>query len=240
MFKLLSPKAIKDAKTNDFERAKEMENYMTEKTLELNEFKRKTEEQKRSILEDFVTFARKIAHQKQELQRENDTKEEKRQKSFDSLARLSLGAENNYRLAQEIEDKTNQREDKLNDREERLNNRENKLDGRENMLSDRASNLSVRDSKLKDAENDLEDRKISVDLDITRREKKIEHHEERIEERLGELSLAAQANEKTAELLKDKESKFKKEMADEYRLLKDRRETLDRGFEELRLKQNHG
>lgn len=234
---LLDKKEIKKIKDDELARAQKINEYMSAKTRELNDFKKEHEDKKKAILSDFVAFAQGIARQKSGLESGLSTTEERKLTAFNSLASLSVNAEGKYELAKKIESTFSLREEKLGKREVKLEERIKVIDERENMLNGRASSLSARSQVVQVEEDRLEIKKIQANTDILEREKKIKRQEQVIDDRLIDLNLAAQANKKTAELLEERERQINEDLRIEKIQLKDGREALARGFEELRNKQ---
>lgn len=235
--KLLSKSDIKKTKSDGLERVREINEYVSKKNKELNDLKIKFDERKKIILTDFVVFAEKITQDKNKLESTLSSTEEKKDFALHSLATISVDANEKYEQAKDSRERVAKIQIDLEVREKNVNNKSSELRDREHMLNTLAADVSERSLIARLDERDIELLKVKTNIEFTAREKKIKSDEESIMNRLGELGMAAQANKKTAQLLKEREKQFEEEMRIEKIKLKDGRETLERAFQELRSKQ---
>lgn len=235
--KILSKKEVKSVKNTELDKVKVISDYISRRTKELNIFKLDIQKQKQVILEEFLRFQEDLLQRKDEIQNSVSSLETKRDMAFNALSRLSFEAEDKFRLAKEIENKTSIKEQNISQREAKIETRNNEIDEREQILNTRALSLSKRSEVIAREEGELENLKIKNNTEFITRESKVKRQEQSISERLNELSLSAQANVKTAELLKEREKEFEEYMKKEKALLADGRETLARAFANLKSKQ---
>lgn len=237
--RLLSTNEVKKASQKQTDRGREIDKHITKKTRELNEFRDRYEKEKKKILDDFVAFAEDITGRKTQLEGRFASLEAKKGQAFKSLSDLSARAEKRFGEAQAIEATFDVREHNLEAREAKLNEDRKKTDERESNLNTLAEDLSAERKRLDKYDDDLQSRANKIAANLQERENVVGKKEEQVEKRLEELNLSIEANNSTAKLLELREKEFEKYKEEQEKLLQDKRETLDRAWNELSTKQ-HG
>ena len=231
--RLLSTKEVKKASTKQKDRGNEIDRYISSKTKELNEYKDKYQKQKQTILDDFIAYSEEIAGQKAKLEGKFTSLEERKGMAFKSLSELSAKAEKKLEKAQNIEVTFDIRERNLEAREKNVKNDTDLNNKREKTLNEIATDLSERKNRLDKYDNDLQKRANEISAKLQEREDKISKKEKKIDEHLEELRLGIEANDNMADLLELREKRFDKYVEEQERLIQDKRDTLNRGFNEL-------
>lgn len=234
---LLSQKEVKKASVKQKDKGREIDEYLSKKTKELNEFKDAYEKKKKVILDDFVSFAEDIAGQRSKLEGRFASLEERKGVTFKSLSDLSTKAEKKLEEAQRIESAFDVKERNLEAREDNVKDATKRNEECEKVTNTRAEFLSRKAKDITECEQDLNRRKTEFASKVQQKENVLTSKEKKIDDRLEELRLGIEANDNMADLLELRETNFEQYKKDQERLLQDKRDTLNRGFSELSTKQ---
>jgi len=237
--RLLNKKQIKETKVVAQKRIQKINDYEKKATTELNDFRASVEVQKKQIYQEFVTFCADTESRKNALKNEVATLEARKKVALESLEPREKEVVKKLQLAREVEQKNILKEKFLEEFVHKLCIKEQELV--ETHLKNEKTTKSI-DERLKSLQESEqahykkliaeESRLDKLRLSLEKREKDVKKRETDVIRRESRTILVEKE-------FQNRTSRHIKRMEDWKKQLDDRQSTLDRGFAELRNKQNN-